>query len=95
MCVFVLVDSRIPPQKSDIEFINSLGEMGVPLCTIFTKIDKNSKNETARNIAAVNKSLLAFWEELPPSFNTSAVEGTGRQELLKFIVKSGKLFKRH
>ncbi|MFA6260649.1 MAG: ribosome biogenesis GTP-binding protein YihA/YsxC [Bacteroidia bacterium] len=94
MTVFVLVDSRIPPQKADLDLINNLGEHAVPLTLVFTKIDKNSKNETSRNIAAFNKALLESWEELPPSFHTSSIEKTGRNELISYIKQIAKTFKK-
>ena len=92
MTVFVLVDSRIPPQASDVELINFLGESQVPLCVIFTKTDKNSQHSTIKNINTFNKKLSESWEELPTTFSTSATEKTGRNEVLKFIEKSSKLF---
>lgn len=84
-CVFVLVDSRIPPQKIDLEFINWLGESGVPFVVVFTKTDKPKHNELQQNIAAFKKAMLASWEELPQMFQTSSVAKTGQEELLQFI----------
>lgn len=83
--VMVLVDSRIEPQKIDIDFINKLGGMGIPLCIVFTKIDKNRASETVRNLSAFKKKLSEFWEELPPMISTSAVDATGKKEVLNFI----------
>lgn len=83
--VFVLVDPRIPPQKMDIEFINFLGEHRVPLALVYTKTDKQGKNTTAKNIAAVEKELRQTWDELPPSFLSSSLTGRGREELLQYI----------
>lgn len=93
MIVFVLIDSRLKPQASDLSFIQSLGEHAVPLAVVFTKTDKNSKHETARNITAFKSALLEDWEELPPMFQTSSEDRTGRDELLKFIFESAKLFR--
>ena len=84
-CVFVLIDSRIPPQKIDMEFTHWLGKKEVPFGLIFTKTDKLSKGKVASNIAAIKKSLLGLFEELPACFETSAVSGKGKQELLKYI----------
>ncbi|MBQ6725004.1 MAG: YihA family ribosome biogenesis GTP-binding protein [Bacteroidales bacterium] len=85
MCVFVLVDSRIPPQKIDIEFINFLGENGVPLSIIFTKTDKLSGGKLSQNIADFKNRMLQDWEELPPMFNSSSVTGFGRDTILDNI----------
>lgn len=82
---FVLIDSRIPPQRIDLEFISFLGRNGIPLAIVFTKVDKQSQSETARNVNAFKNVLLEEWEELPPMFLTSSVSGTGRDKLLAFI----------
>jgi GTP-binding protein len=87
VCVFVLVDSRLEPQASDIEFLNQLGEDGIPLAIIFTKTDKLTKNQLQSNLAGYQKKLLNWWEETPPIFLTSADTGLGREEILAFIHK--------
>lgn len=83
--VFVLVDSRLEPQKIDIAFINKLGENGVPFSIIFTKTDKISNAQIQRNVAAFCKKLLETWEELPPHFLSSAETGRGREEICAYI----------
>lgn len=83
--VFVLVDVRLEPQKIDIEFVNKLGEQGIPFSIIFTKADKVSKLKAEANIHAFRQRLLETWEELPPHFLTSAVDTRGREELLAYI----------
>lgn len=83
--LFVLVDSRHEPQKIDLEFINMLGENGVPFGIVFTKADKQSGNQTDSNVARYKKTLLQSWEELPPMFVTSAEKKQGRDEILDFI----------
>lgn len=93
MYVLVLVDSRLEPQKSDLEFINKTGMNGIPLAVVFTKSDKEGTADLNRNIAVYKKKLLEFWEELPPLFITSAEDGRGREELLKFISDSAAQFK--
>ena len=93
LCVFVLIDSRIPPQKIDIEFINELGENQIPFSIIFTKADKLTNNEVAKNTAAFKKALKLYWEELPPSFITSSETGQGREEVLNYINEIIPLFK--
>jgi GTP-binding protein len=84
-CVMVLVDSRLEPQKPDMEFIEWLGVNGVPFTLIFTKSDKLTKNQKAKNIAHYKKELLKSWEELPPIFVTSSETGEGSEELLACI----------
>ncbi|CAN5579838.1 ribosome biogenesis GTP-binding protein YihA/YsxC [soil metagenome] len=83
--VFVLVDLRIEPQKSDLDFINWLGECGVALSVVFTKSDKITRNQVASNVATFKKALLEYWEELPPLFITSAETRLGKEELLAYI----------
>ncbi len=83
--LFVLVDSRHEPQKIDMEFIEWLGEHGVPFSIVFTKVDKMSQSAGKRNVEAYCRKLLETWEELPPIFVTSAENGTGRNELLDYI----------
>ena len=85
ICTFVLVDSRIEPQNSDIGFMEWLGENQVPFCIVFTKADKLSKAELDRNVEAYKKRLLEDWEELPNVFITSAENKQGREELLDYI----------
>ena len=84
-CLFVLVDSRHEPQKIDLEFIEWLGENGVPFAIVFTKLDKLGKVAGAEKVAAYKRHLLKTWEELPPVFMTSSEDGRGRDELLAYI----------
>lgn len=86
-CVFVLIDSRLEPQKIDLEFMEWLGESGVPFSIAFTKTDKLKTGEIEKNIAAYKERMLETWEELPDTFITSAPEKLGRDEILKFINK--------
>ena len=72
-CVFVLIDSRLEPQKSDLDFIHWLGGNHVPLIIILTKIDKLSRNELAKSESRFKKELLKFWDELPPIILTSII----------------------
>lgn len=83
--VFVLVDSRIPPQRIDLEFIEFLGTNGIPLAIVFTKTDKEKQREVMTNIKAMKVSLSELWEELPPMFLTSSLTGYGRDALLDSI----------
>ncbi|WP_207535117.1 ribosome biogenesis GTP-binding protein YihA/YsxC [Desertivirga arenae] len=84
-CVFVLVDSRLEPQKVDLDFCSWLGEQGIPFVLVFTKADKQSKLKTEQTISAFKKAMLQYFEEVPQEFTTSSEEKTGREELLAFI----------
>lgn len=83
--LFVLLDCRHYPQKIDLEFIQWLGEEGVPFALVFTKADKLSKGRLAANVEAYKAKLHEEWEELPPIFVTSSEERMGRDELLGYI----------
>lgn len=83
--LFVLVDSRLEPQKIDLRFIELLGENGIPFGIIFTKADKLSQAQLNRNIKAYKQTLAEQWEELPPIFISSSEKGTGREEIISFI----------
>lgn len=83
--LFVLVDIRHSPQKIDLEFMNWLGENGVPFAIVFTKADKLSATAASRNVEEYKKILLESWEELPPVFVTSSEKATGRDEFLDYI----------
>lgn len=83
--LFVLLDCRHDPQKIDLEFIQWLGEEGVPFALVFTKADKLSKGRLAANVEAYKAKLREEWEELPPIFVTSSEERMGRDELLSYI----------
>lgn len=93
MSVFVLVDIRIDPQASDIEFINWLGGNRIPFSIVFTKCDKVSRQESVKALSAYKKKLKETWEELPPFFITSAETRQGRDELINYISESNKAFK--
>lgn len=86
--LFVLVDSRHDPQKLDIDFINMLGEEGVPFGIVFTKSDKLKGKQLSRNITNYQATLKQTWDELPPIFITSSERGVGRVEILDFIATS-------
>lgn len=92
VCVCVLIDSRLAPQKIDLAFINMLGEKQIPFVLIFTKVDKQSNMRTERNIEAFFNSMSEEWEELPLYFVSSSVTGKGRKEFLDFVDKTNKTF---
>lgn len=83
--LFVLIDSRLEPQKIDLEFIQLLGKQGVPFGLIFTKCDKQSADKTSSNIARFARVLRETWSELPPVFRTSSEKRQGREEILDYI----------
>jgi GTP-binding protein len=83
--LFVLVDSRLEPQKIDLEFISLLGANRVPFGIIFTKSDKQSADKTASNIARFSRALRETWEELPPMLITSSAKKQGAEEVLGAI----------
>ena len=85
VCLFVLVDCRHEPQKIDLEFINWLGENGVPFAIVFTKGDKLGKVRLKENVEAYKARLLEEWEELPPVFVTSSETKLGGDELTSYI----------
>lgn len=90
-CLFLLIDGRHKPQRNDFEFMQWLGENGVPFCIVFTKLDKLSSSAAKAATAAYCAQLLDTWEELPPVFRTSSVDRRGRQELLDYIEQLCKL----
>lgn len=84
-CLFILLDARLEPQKIDLEFIQWSGEKEIPLCLVFTKADKLTKNQLQRNLAIYRKTLQKSWEELPAILVTSSTTRAGKEELLTFI----------
>ena len=85
VCLFVLIDSRLEPQKIDLEFMEWLGENGVPFAIIFTKADKLSGGKAKDNVNKYLKKLSEQWEELPPYFLSSSEKKLGRKEILDYI----------
>jgi GTP-binding protein len=84
-CLFVLIDSRHELQKIDLEFMEWLGESGIPFSIIMTKTDKIGKGILKTNRRNFEKQLLEHWEELPPIFETSSEKFLGKEEVLKYI----------
>jgi GTP-binding protein len=91
-CVFVLIDSRVEPQKNDIDFCNWLGETGIPFLLIFTKADKQSAVKTDQTVAKFRKELLKSFEEVPKIFITSSENTLGREAVLGSISELNQAF---
>jgi GTP-binding protein len=86
-CVFILIDSRLEAQEIDLEFMEWMGNSGIPFVIVFTKADKQSLTKTKSLLAAYKKKLLETWEEIPENFITSSAKEQGRDEILNFIDK--------
>ncbi|RMF28274.1 MAG: YihA family ribosome biogenesis GTP-binding protein [Bacteroidetes bacterium] len=84
-CAFVLIDANVPPQESDILFINRLGELQIPFVLAYTKTDRLKKHQLEQNVARFREELLRYWSALPREFITSATTKAGREEVLNFI----------
>lgn len=84
-CIFVLIDSRLEPQKIDLEFCCWLGERGLPFMLIFTKADKQSGVKSDQNMAKFKRALLKWFEEVPPRFITSSETRLGVEDVLDKI----------
>lgn len=83
--LFVLIDSRLEPQNIDLEFMEWLGENGIPFSIILTKADKLKGGRLKMNVNAYLRELSKQWEELPPYFISSSENRTGRTEILNYI----------
>ena len=92
VCLFILIDSRIAPQDSDIRFMELLGVNRIPIARVFTKTDKINKEILGRNLNAHDKIMNEKWEELPVAFTTSSTKKEGRDEILDFIENSINIF---
>jgi len=84
-CLFVLIDSRHEPQKSDLEFMEWLGLSQVAFAIVFTKADKLKPDELKQKLEDYENEMLKKWEYMPPAFVSSSETGAGRTELLKYI----------
>ncbi|MBS1949903.1 MAG: GTP-binding protein EngB [Cytophagales bacterium] len=87
-CTFVLIDSRIPPQPIDFDFITWMGEKQLPLAIVLTKTDKLKQAQLNKSVETFTHKLLESWSELPPVFITSSVKKWGQEEILHFIADS-------
>jgi GTP-binding protein len=82
---FILVDARHEPQKIDLEFVNQLGEWGIPFSIVFTKADKETQKVVSANVKKFSEALLSTWEALPPIYITSAEKKQGKKAILADI----------
>lgn len=85
VCSFILVDSRHEPQKIDLEFMQFLGENGIPFCIVFTKADKMGNTKLQKNLINYKNKILESWESVPTHFVTSSETSMGKEDVLKFI----------
>ena len=85
VCTFVLLDSRLEPQKLDVEFMHWLLDYGIPFVLVFTKTDKLNNHTFLKNMKRYEEIMLETWEELPPRFYTSSVNKSGTGEILEFV----------
>ena len=83
-----MLDCRLKPQKSDIEFMEFLGRNQVPFARVFTKTDKINRTALEKSVQLYDTEMLKNWEYLPVTFIASAVKKTGREEILNFIEES-------
>ena len=88
--VFILIDSRLKPQKIDIDLINFLGKNNIPVNLIYTKCDKINTSNIDKNIDNFNKELLKTWKEIPTFFITSSIKKTGRETIINYIMNTYK-----
>jgi len=92
MGVFVLVDSRIPAQRIDLEFMEWLGNKQIPFAIVFTKSDKKESKDIQQQVNLYEQEMLTTWEFMPKYFCTSAISKMGREELLSFIQETNQVF---
>ena len=92
ICLFVLLDIRHNAQKIDIEFMQQMGEEGIPFVMVFTKSDKISQTQISKNINKYKEEMLKYWESLPEIFITSSEKQIGTNDILNFIEKYNKGF---
>ena len=93
LCIFVLIDARLPLQQIDREFFEWCGKKEIPFVIVFTKIDKLKRQEIVKNIEDYETQLLRSWSEVPNYFLTSSEKKIGRDELLSFIEETNKVFR--
>ena len=95
VCLFVLIDIRLPLQAIDAQFMQWLAENEIPFCIIFTKMDKLSKSELQKNLAAFKKEMLLTWEDMPDCIISSAEKKIGKEDILDFIQENILIYNKH
>jgi len=93
LSTFYLVDSRLEPQKIDMNFIEWMGKKQIPFVILLTKVDKISKFQLEKNLTLLKRALLNSWDEVPEMIITSSEKKTGKEEILGFIEQTNKIFK--
>lgn len=93
MTIFVLIDSRLEPQKIDLKFVEWLGINQIPFSIIFTKLDKINAKQLAENTHKFKNELSEQWEELPAMFLSSAKNEAGKEDIIKYIESTISLFR--
>ncbi len=94
MCLFLLIDSRLAPQKNDLAFIDFLGSNSIPFVILFTKTDKIKPRQVDQNLENYKNQLKNSWEKIPTFIVTSTVNKKGREEILDFIEETNNLWKK-
>jgi GTP-binding protein len=92
-CLFLLIDCRLSPQKSDLEFLKWLGENQIPYVICYTKTDKLTSDQLQKSLNMYKQTLLKTWESLPEFFFTSIKHNRGKEEILEFIEQTNKMLK--
>ncbi len=87
LCTFILIDIRHEPQNNDLEFMQWMGEQGLPFVMVFTKADKLKKGQAESKVKKYHEKMLEVWEEVPQYFVTSAIKHDGMKELHQFILE--------
>ena len=95
VCIFVLIDSRLPPQDIDLDFLEFLSENTLPFVMVFTKADKQSLPKTQSLMAAYKRKMLETWEEMPHNFVSSAETKMGKEKILDYIDMLNKAYFEH
>ena len=90
MCSFILLDARHGPMKNDMDFLAWAGARGIPICLVFTKVDKLSRSRISQHMDQYVARLSEQWNPLPPMVLSSASSGQGKEEILGFIGKWNK-----
>lgn len=94
MTVFVLIDSRHEPQAIDLEFLRKLGDWGIPFNIVFTKADKSTQREVAKNVRTFINAMKQEWEFIPRTFVTSTVKFLGRKDMLHYISELNEIYEK-